>query len=61
MKNTLVKVDRQKLPTVPKAIASGRYTWKDVDAWMRTLGGHPVPRRERAQLRKAGLVGLPEE
>jgi len=61
MRNTLVRVDRRRLPVLPKAIASGRYRWKDVDAWMRSMGARPIAPRERARLRKAGLLGMPEE
>ena len=38
MRNTLLKVDKCNLPPLPRRIASGRYTWKDVDAWMASLG-----------------------
>jgi hypothetical protein len=61
MKNTLVRIDPKRLPVLPKAIAAGRYRWKDVDAWMRSLGAKPIPARERARLRKAGLLGMPSE
>jgi hypothetical protein len=61
MKNTLIKVEKRSLPALPRRIASGRYTWKDVDAWMSRLGARPIPPRERARLRKAGLLGMPAE
>jgi len=61
MRNTLVKLDKGKLPALPVRIASGRYTWKDIDAWMRQLGARPIGRRERERLRKAGLAGMPQE
>ena len=61
MRNILVRVKTKQLPVLPKAIAAGRYSWKDVDAWMRSLGARPVSARERARLRKAGLLTLPSE
>ena len=61
MKNTLVRIEKDKLPARPSRSAGGRYTWKDVDNWMSRLGAKPIPARERARLRKAGLLGLPEE
>ena len=61
MKNTLLRIDKGKLPGLPRKIASGRYTWKDVDRWMLSLGANPIPARERLRLRKAGLLGMPKE
>lgn len=61
MRNTLVRVDPKRLPVLPRAIASGRYGWKDVDAWMLSLGAKPIASRERARLRKAGLLGMPKD
>ena len=61
MKNTLVRVKRDKLPALPSSIAVGRYTWKDVDKWMSGLGAKPISPRERVRLRKAGLLGMPDE
>ena len=61
MKNTLLRIDKRKLPALPPSIATGRYNWKDVDKWMAGLGAKPIPARERLRLRKAGLVGMPEE
>ena len=61
MKNTLVRIERDKLPALPSRIAAGRYTWKDVDKWMSRLGAKPIQARERVRLRKAGLLGMPNE
>lgn len=61
MKNTWLKIDKRKLPPLPAKIASGRYTEKDVDAWMRSLGAEPIPPKEAARLRKKGLLGMPDE
>ncbi|MGO8676439.1 MAG: hypothetical protein ACLQVX_11290 [Limisphaerales bacterium] len=61
MKNTLIRVDKRKLPPLPPKIASGRYTWKDVDKWMASMGAKPIPAPERRRLRKAGLLGMPSE
>ncbi len=59
LKNTLIKIDKRVLPVLPAEIASGRYTWKDVDGWMLGLGAKRIGARERLRLRKAGLVGMP--
>ncbi len=56
-----MRIEKEKLPTLPARIAAGRYTWKDVDKWMSRLGAKPIPARERMRLRKAGLLGMPEE
>jgi hypothetical protein len=61
MKNTLVRIDKAKLPVLPPAIASGKYTGKDVDRWMARLGAKPISARERLRLRKAGLLDMPQE
>ena len=61
MKNTLVRIKKDKLPPLPPRIAAGRYTWKDVDQWMLRLGASPIPLCERVRLRKAGLLGMPAE
>jgi hypothetical protein len=61
MKNTLVRIKKDKLPALPPRIAAGRYTWKDVDQWMSRLGASPIPSSERVRLRKAGLLGMPTE
>lgn len=61
MKNTWMKVNKRKLPPLPAKIASGRYTEKDVDAWMRSMGAEPIPPKEAARLRKKGLLGMPDE
>jgi len=61
MKNTWLKIDKRKLPPLPAKIASGRYTEKDIDAWMRSLGAEPIPPKEAARLRKKGLLGMPNE
>jgi hypothetical protein len=61
MKNTLVRIKRDNLPALPPKIAAGRYTWKDVDKWMSRLGAKPIAPRERVRLRKAGLLGMPDE
>jgi hypothetical protein len=55
MKNTLVRIERDKLPALPSRIAAGRYTWKS------RLGAKPIRARERVRLRKAGLLGMPDE
>ena len=61
MKNILIKIDKKSLPALPTEIASGRYTWKDVDGWMSGLGAKQIGARERLRLRKVGLVGMPLE
>ena len=61
VRNTSVRIDRSKLPKLPPRIASGRYTWKDVDQWMASLGAKPIPRKEHTRLRKLGLLGMPDE
>ena len=61
MKNTWMKIDKLKVPSLPAKIASGQYTEKDVDAWMRSLGAEPIPTKEAARLRKKGLLGMPDE
>jgi len=58
MKRTRIEFDRSKLPPVPRKIAAGRATWKDIDAWMLSFGAVPIPRREAARLRKAGRLGM---
>jgi hypothetical protein len=61
MRSTLLRIDKRKLPPLPPKIASGHYTWKDVDEWMLSLGAKPIPARERRRLCKAGLLGTPSE
>jgi len=61
MKNTWVTIDKTKVPALPSKIASGDYTEKDVDKWMRSLGAEPIPPKEAARLRKKGFLGMPSE
>jgi len=61
MKVTLRRVSPEDIPALPPRIASGRYTPKDVDAWMHSLGLKPLDRKTRARLKKAGLLGMPKE
>jgi hypothetical protein len=61
MKSTWIKVDKRKLTPLPPKIASGRYTEKDVDAWMRSLGAEPIAPEEAVRLRRKGQLGMPKE
>lgn len=61
MKATLRRVKQEEIPKLPPKIASGRYTAKDVDAWMHSLGLEPLDRKTRLHLKRAGLLEMPTE
>lgn len=61
MKTIATTDDNRRERQLRKKINSGRYTEKDIDDWMRSMGAEPIPRKEAARLRKKGLLGMPKE
>ena len=58
----LGKTSRVRIPPVPLGLRfKNRYTFREIDEWLRSLGAKPVSRKTKERLIASGNWGMPDE
>ncbi len=56
------KANKAAAPPVPLGLrGKSRYTFREIDEWLRSLGAKPMSRKTEARLRKAGFLGMADK
>ncbi len=56
------KANRALIPAVPLGLRrKHRYTFREIDEWLRSQGAKPVSRKTKERLVASGNWGMPEE
>lgn len=56
------KTSKQPIPPVPLGLrGKRRYTFREIDVWMKSLGAKPISPKRRARLIASGNWGMPSE
>lgn len=56
------KPPRMRIPPVPLGLRrKTRYTFREIDEWLRSLGAKPLSRKTKQVLMASGNWGMPEE